>query len=91
MVIAAAIFTGPFPGAKCHGHFSNGYLSGSVNAQPGDEHLWAIVGSIPNELSVQLQESIVFAARRGSLRGRATTPWALRLKDALQLAAYDSG
>jgi hypothetical protein len=42
IVIAAAIFTGPFPGARCHGHFSNGYLSGSENAQPGDEHLRAI-------------------------------------------------
>jgi hypothetical protein len=42
IVIAAAIFTGPFPGARCHGHFSNGYLSGRENAQPGDEHLRAI-------------------------------------------------
>src|SRR5262249_48109655 len=39
---AAAIFTGPRPGARCHGHLANGYLSGKRNAQPGDEHLRAI-------------------------------------------------
>ena len=50
IVIAAAIFTGPFPGARCQGHLSNGYLSGNENAQPGDEHLRAIGPVIPNEL-----------------------------------------
>jgi hypothetical protein len=42
MVIAAAIFIGPRPGARCHGHLVNGYLSGRENAQPGEEHLRAI-------------------------------------------------
>lgn len=67
IVIAAAIFTGPFPGAKCHGHFSNGYLSGREKAQPGDEHLRAIGPMIPNELSMKLQHSIVFGTSVGSL------------------------
>ena len=67
MVIAAAIFTGPLPGARCQGHLSNGYLSGSENAQPGDEHLRAISRCDPNEFAMQLQQSIVFAASRGCL------------------------
>ena len=67
IAIAAAIFTGPLPGARCHGHLSNGYLSGSENAQPGDEHLRAIGRCDPNEFAMQLQQSIVFAASRGCL------------------------
>ena len=85
--MAAAIFTGPFPGARCHGHFSNGYLSGSVNAQPGDEHLRAIGRCDPNEFLKRLQESIVFGASRGCLTALPTLCVNLRNSADSQLEA----
>src|SRR5262249_45296381 len=42
IVSAAAILTGPRPGAMCHGHLASGYLSGREKAQPSVEHLRAI-------------------------------------------------
>jgi hypothetical protein len=79
---AAAIFTGPRPGARCQGHLANGYLSGSEIAQPGEEHLRAIVVVISNELSMQLLLNIVSGAIPGSLNCKSRIGVAKWLKKA---------